>query len=86
LSGIKSEMIVCDNPLDNYYLAFPGDRIYHKALVTVLFLMQAFQTMASLFDGFRWFGRDYGNMNALDQVGLAWFAFVLWESQSRQFI
>jgi hypothetical protein len=70
------------NHIDNYYFAFPGDRIHQKALVALLFLMQVFQTVASLIDGFRWFGKDYGNIDELDRVGLIWFTFILWGPQS----
>jgi hypothetical protein len=55
--------MVYDDLIDNYYLAFPSDRTHNKATVILLFLMEGFQTVASLVDGFRWFGRDYGNMN-----------------------
>jgi hypothetical protein len=69
--------------IDCYYLAFPGDNVYKKALVALLFIMELFQTAASLVDGFRWFGKDYGNLDELDQIGLMWFTFVLWGSLSR---
>jgi hypothetical protein len=74
--------MVADVFIDHYYLAFPGDNIYKKALVALLFIMEVFQTVACLVDGFRWFGKDYGNLNELDQVGLIWFTFVLWGPQS----
>jgi hypothetical protein len=81
LSGLKP-ISGGDYRIDNYYLAFPRDQIHQKTLVTGLFFMQVFQTVASLVDGFRWFGSDYGNTEELDRVGLIWFTFVLWGPQS----
>jgi hypothetical protein len=74
--------MACDDLPDNYYLAFPKDQFHNKALVALLFLMQAFQTVASLVDGFRWFASDYGNMDEFDKVGIIWFTFILWAPQS----
>ena len=74
--------MICDGLIDIYYLIFPNDNIHKKTLVALLFVMEVFQTIASLVDGFRWFGRGFGNMNELDQVGLIWFTFVLWGPQS----
>ena len=59
---------------DVYYLGFPKDRLIPKAIVGVVFILELLQTVLATKDGFDYFGAGWGNMLALDQVGLFWMS------------
>ncbi|KDR77169.1 hypothetical protein GALMADRAFT_66734, partial [Galerina marginata CBS 339.88] len=57
-----------------YYLAFPKDPRHNKLLVYGIFLFESFQSILLVQIAFRAFAAGYGDMAALDSVGLIWFA------------
>ena len=59
---------------DVYYLGFPNDRSIPKAIVGVVFILELLQTVLATKDGFDYFGAGWGNMLALDKVGLLWIS------------
>jgi hypothetical protein len=57
---------------DNYYLAFPKDRLYVKTLVSVLFVMETVQTILNTHDLYKMYAEGFANPEALDGLHLAW--------------
>lgn len=60
-----------------YYLAFPADRLIPKVIVAFTYVLEILQTVLATKDAFDYFGFGYGNMTALDQVGLIWFSIPM---------
>ncbi|KAJ7752619.1 hypothetical protein B0H16DRAFT_1545969 [Mycena metata] len=57
-----------------YFLAFPADRRLNKIIVTSIFLLELLQTLGDSRDTIRTFGSQWGNPEALDLVGWAFFS------------
>ncbi|KAF9254594.1 hypothetical protein L218DRAFT_1082259, partial [Marasmius fiardii PR-910] len=57
-----------------YYLGFPNDRWIPKTMVGTVYVLELVQTVLATKDGFDYFGAGWGDMNALDEVGLMWFS------------
>ncbi|KAF9254621.1 hypothetical protein L218DRAFT_1082252 [Marasmius fiardii PR-910] len=57
-----------------YYLGFPNDRSIPKTMVGSVYVLELLQTVLATKDGFDYFGAGWGNMIALDQVGILWFS------------
>ncbi|KAJ8081124.1 hypothetical protein PM082_017965 [Marasmius tenuissimus] len=57
-----------------YYLGFPHDRWVPKGIVAVVFTLELVQTVLATKDGFDYFGAGWGDMTALDKVGLLWIS------------
>ncbi|THU87440.1 hypothetical protein K435DRAFT_762603 [Dendrothele bispora CBS 962.96] len=57
-----------------YYLAFPNDRKYIKALAVFILCIEFVQTVLATIDAFRNFGYGWGNMISLNEVGILWLS------------
>ncbi|KAJ6630246.1 hypothetical protein B0H10DRAFT_1903348 [Mycena sp. CBHHK59/15] len=57
-----------------YFLAFPKDRKFSKLLVVFILVAEILQTATDTRNTIRTFGADWGNFQALDEVGWAWFS------------
>jgi hypothetical protein len=62
---------------DNYYLAFPKDRLYVKALVYSLFVVETLQTILNSHDLFKMYGEGFGNPAALEDLHFSWFSIPI---------
>ncbi|EEB92587.1 hypothetical protein MPER_08881, partial [Moniliophthora perniciosa FA553] len=54
--------------------SFRNDRQIRKAIVATTYVLELLQTVLATKDAFEYFGFGFGNMEALDQVGLIWFS------------
>ncbi|KAJ6546850.1 hypothetical protein B0H19DRAFT_1379251 [Mycena capillaripes] len=57
-----------------YFLAFPKDKLFHKLVVVFIVVAEILQTLGDTKDAIRIFGDGYGNPEALELVGWAWFS------------
>ncbi|KAF8162608.1 hypothetical protein B0H34DRAFT_643560, partial [Crassisporium funariophilum] len=57
-----------------YYLAFPKDSVRSKSLVYGVYLLEILQTILISQVAFHAFGEGFGNLVALDEIGLTWLA------------
>jgi len=57
-----------------YFSVFPKDRTWLKLLVIAIVVLEVVETFAGLRDMIKIFGTGYGSMDALDNVGWAWFS------------
>ncbi|KAF4596124.1 hypothetical protein EYR40_008191 [Pleurotus pulmonarius] len=57
-----------------YYLAFPNDRRWPKAIVLGVFVIEVLQTVLATRDAFRNFATGWGNIEDLEEVGWLWFS------------
>ncbi|KAJ7226425.1 hypothetical protein C8J57DRAFT_1731019 [Mycena rebaudengoi] len=57
-----------------YFIAFPSDRRATKILVVCIFIAEILETMFDLRNTVDLFGSGWGNPQALDRVGWAWFS------------
>ncbi|KAJ7932659.1 hypothetical protein B0H13DRAFT_2307341 [Mycena leptocephala] len=57
-----------------YFAVFPNDRTWWKLLVVFILFLEVVETVASIRDMIHIFGAGWGNMDALDNVGWAWFS------------
>lgn len=57
-----------------YFSVFPKDRRWWKLLVIAIVFLEVVETFASLRDMVKIFGAGFGSMDALDNVGWAWFS------------
>ncbi|KAJ7046330.1 hypothetical protein C8F04DRAFT_987998 [Mycena alexandri] len=57
-----------------YFLAFPADPRLNKLIVTSIFLLELLQTLGDSRDTIQTFGSQWGNPEALDVVGWAFFS------------
>ncbi|KAJ7084819.1 hypothetical protein B0H15DRAFT_847710 [Mycena belliarum] len=57
-----------------YFLAFPKDRRLCKLLVGFVLFLELVETISNGHDVINIFGAGWGNMEALDDVGWAWFS------------
>ncbi|KAJ3502020.1 hypothetical protein NLJ89_g9076 [Agrocybe chaxingu] len=55
-----------------FYLAFPDDPAYTKALVYGIYILEAVQTALTFESGYRMYVSSFGNFYSLDQVGNLW--------------
>lgn len=55
-------------------MAFPNDRILPKSLVAAVYFLELVQIVLATYDGFRNFGYGWGDMVALNDVGIIWFS------------
>lgn len=62
------------HPTDVYYLAFPNDRRWPKAIVLGVFVIEVLQTVLATRDAFRNFATGWGNIEDLEEVGWLWFS------------
>ncbi|KAF8148043.1 hypothetical protein B0H34DRAFT_778645 [Crassisporium funariophilum] len=60
-----------------YYLAFADDSRRHKAVVYGVYLLEIIQTIIMTRSAFHAFGEDFGNLEALDEIGLQWLGVPL---------
>ncbi|SJL06891.1 uncharacterized protein ARMOST_10233 [Armillaria ostoyae] len=65
--------ILCDQ-VYIYYISFPKDNLTSKTVVYVLWLTETVQTVIDIYDTFDTFCYNFGNLSALDNVHLTWFA------------
>ncbi|KAJ7908778.1 hypothetical protein B0H13DRAFT_1536059, partial [Mycena leptocephala] len=56
-----------------YYMIFPKDRRWSKILVGFIFIVECLQVMSNTRDALRIFAVGWGDLNALYEVGWAWF-------------
>ena len=63
--------IIC---LDLYYLGLSNDPLYRKALVYGVYAAELVQTILYSKMGFQEFAAGFGNILALEEIGLLWFA------------
>ncbi|KAF8902563.1 hypothetical protein CPB84DRAFT_1846215 [Gymnopilus junonius] len=56
-----------------YYLAFPQDPLSNKLLAYGIFIFETVQTILLTQTAFRSFAAGFGNLGALDRIGLIWF-------------
>jgi hypothetical protein len=59
---------------DNYYLAFPRDRLYVKSVVYTVFVIETVQTILNAYSVHKMYAAGFGNLAALGDVQIAWFA------------
>jgi hypothetical protein len=57
-----------------YYLGLPNDPLYRKALVYGVYAAELVQTILYADKGFQEFAAGFGNILALEEIGLLWFA------------
>lgn len=57
-----------------YFLAFPQDPRLSKLLVMTVFVLELVETLSNTRDMVHIFGAGWGNPEALDDVGWAWFS------------
>ncbi|KAJ7700835.1 hypothetical protein B0H17DRAFT_1046778 [Mycena rosella] len=57
-----------------YFLAFPKDRLSVKLLIGFILVAEILQTLGDTRNAIRIFGSEWGNLDALDDVGWAWFS------------
>lgn len=62
---------------DTYYIAFPNDRAFIKAIVYVVFLSEVAQTVIITRDAYAVFVTGFGNMSSLDDVHTHWFTIPI---------
>ncbi|KDR79714.1 hypothetical protein GALMADRAFT_63331, partial [Galerina marginata CBS 339.88] len=60
-----------------YYLAFPTDRRSTKLLVTIVYLLEAAQTLLNTQTVLHGFAEHFGNIVAFDEVGTTWITFPI---------
>ncbi|KAF9472082.1 hypothetical protein BDN70DRAFT_887418 [Pholiota conissans] len=60
-----------------YYLAFPRDRVGHKALVYGTYLLESAQTFLFTSSAFKTFAMGFGNPAILDNVDTLWFSMFI---------
>lgn len=65
-----------------YFAAFPKDRARWKFLVCVVTCLELIETTAGTRDVVRTLGAGWGDMDALDDVGWAWFSVPIMGSAS----
>ncbi|KDR70735.1 hypothetical protein GALMADRAFT_159844 [Galerina marginata CBS 339.88] len=63
-----------------YYLAFPKDMRRTKVLVYGLYLFEMAQTIMLTHAGFATFATGFGDLNAINHIGLIWFAVPIMDS------
>ena len=56
-----------------YYLAFPDDPLQNKLLAYGVFVFESVQTILLTATAFHSFAAGFGNLVALDRIGLIWF-------------
>jgi hypothetical protein len=59
---------------DLYYLGLSNDPVYRKALVYGVYAAELVQTILYSKMGYQEFASGFGNILALDEIGLLWFA------------
>ncbi|KAJ7895346.1 hypothetical protein B0H13DRAFT_2338944 [Mycena leptocephala] len=57
-----------------YFLAFPKDKLSFKLIVGFVVIAEILQTLGDTRDAARIFGEGWGNLQALELVGWAWFS------------
>ncbi|KAJ7684410.1 hypothetical protein DFH06DRAFT_6363 [Mycena polygramma] len=57
-----------------YFSVFPNDKAWWKLLVVAIVFLEVVETFSSLRDMVKIFGAGFGSMDALDDVGWAWFS------------
>ncbi|KAF7298403.1 hypothetical protein MKEN_01365000 [Mycena kentingensis (nom. inval.)] len=57
-----------------YFTAFPTDQRINRIVVLFAIIADGLQTFGDTRNTIRSFGTDWGNLAALDEVGLAWFS------------
>ena len=58
---------------DLYYLGLPNDPLYRKVLVYGVYAAELVQTILYAKMGFQEYAAGFGNILALDEIGLFWF-------------
>ncbi|KAK0444991.1 uncharacterized protein EV420DRAFT_1572857 [Desarmillaria tabescens] len=64
--------VLC-NQVYIYYISFPKDRLMSKSIVRVLWLTETVQTIINITGIFDTFCYKFGNLSALNDIGLSWF-------------
>ncbi|KAJ7734355.1 hypothetical protein DFH07DRAFT_967675 [Mycena maculata] len=57
-----------------YYDAFPNDRLFNKALVYTVYLLELVMTILITHDAFMIFGSGFSNLSSLTEVHFDWLA------------
>ncbi|KAH8831970.1 hypothetical protein DL96DRAFT_1589531 [Flagelloscypha sp. PMI_526] len=60
-----------------YYMAFPKDRGYIKAIVYVTFILELVQTAIQMYDRYQLNAVHYANPGSLDDPLMAWFSIPI---------
>ncbi|KAH8088903.1 hypothetical protein BXZ70DRAFT_498943 [Cristinia sonorae] len=60
-----------------YYIAFPKDGWITKGTVALGYFLETVQVGFITYDGYRAFGKGWGNLLELDKVGLLWFGLSM---------
>ncbi|TFK33881.1 hypothetical protein BDQ12DRAFT_657512 [Crucibulum laeve] len=55
-----------------YYIAFPNDRLYAKALVYGTYTLETLQSILIAHDAFKTFGQGFGNFDVLNSIQFLW--------------
>ncbi|KDR70736.1 hypothetical protein GALMADRAFT_254773 [Galerina marginata CBS 339.88] len=63
-----------------YYLAFPQDMRRTKVLVYGIYLFEMAQTIMLTQTGFATFATGFGDLNAINHIGVIWFAVPIMDS------
>ncbi|KDR68692.1 hypothetical protein GALMADRAFT_78071, partial [Galerina marginata CBS 339.88] len=63
-----------------YYLAFPKDLTQSKTLVYGVYLFEIVQTLMLTQTCFATFATGFGNLNAINNIGVIWFAVPIMSS------
>ena len=67
---ISNHNIICS---DLYYLGLSNDPLYRKVLVYGVYAAELVQTILYAKMGFQEYAAGFGNIVALDEIGLFWF-------------
>ncbi|KAF7333826.1 hypothetical protein MVEN_02339500 [Mycena venus] len=68
-----------------YILAFPKDKLWNKFVVGFIVIAEILQTLGDSRDAIRVFGDGWGDLQALELVGWAWFSVPVIGSTSQLF-
>ena len=72
--------------LDVYYLAFSNDSSRTKALVYGVYLLETAQTFMLTYTSFKTFAAGFGNIGAIIDSSILWFAIPIMSSAGRSFV
>ncbi|CAA7260976.1 unnamed protein product [Cyclocybe aegerita] len=72
LFGILSLQVSTSGLAGIFYLAFPDDPTYTKAIVYGIYILEAVQTALTFESGYRMYVSSFGDFYSLDQVGNVW--------------
>ncbi|TCD65364.1 hypothetical protein EIP91_002762 [Steccherinum ochraceum] len=69
-----------------YYLAFPKDSRYLKAVVAFTYVLELLQTILATRDAYRQYGSGWGDLTQLNDVGLLWITVPMLDGVTSAFV